>query len=572
MTRIRAESLMTFGAVAALVAAASAAYAGASSLLVVGIGTVGLGWVGVRAGVELGRSDVPTPSRRQVRAVALSLALVGALVAGPGAGTAMAQTDGDQTCTAVDSLIYHWFSGEDITESVTGNDFYGNPDNPCSTAYKINQTIEDMKASDANQTKADIQAAAASQVASTEPFDATYQNQLNNSRTAAWLRAEQAIAEAYNNGENASVARQNAKDAIDSYYTIRQKNLIASWESQVAAWQSLDQIAANESLDSHYTTINQSSGTQPGQTNNDGISFGTYNVTLADGNTSETTYVKANLYDDPTSGSAYAAVDGSDAGQGGIGMYDRTSGLVVASEDSANTTEVLTFADYGDPWSEIETKRSNLKGEVDPFVNNTYDALDNGTINESDLLSRPNKMFQYGTEYNNGSTNLYNTVGALSGLGIAAPELNGTGTMTVTYTNASGANVSADGFLMADAAPNGTWEANTTYNASAISGPVYFARTDGTTVELSGEFTIEEIRNRDGDPIGNVTAGKSVSTAADVSNLIDEIERFIEQRKQIEAREPGLIGGGSGAGSGSIPPVAIAAVLGGAIVLLISRS
>ena len=65
-----------------------------------------------------------------------------------------------------------------------------------------NDKIEEMKQSDANQTKVDIYASASAEAATGETFRSVNTNYLQDSESAAWMKIQIAVAEAYQNGSS----------------------------------------------------------------------------------------------------------------------------------------------------------------------------------------------------------------------------------------------------------------------------------------------------------------------------------------------------------------------------------
>ncbi|TVT78312.1 hypothetical protein FQA18_20420, partial [Haloferax volcanii] len=88
-------------------------------------------------------------------------------------------------------------------------------------------------------------------------------------------------------------------------------------------------------------------------------------------------------------------------------------------------------------------------------------------INSSDVISANTAMFEYGTQSGSDSTSLYDSTAALALMGFDVPDMQSSGLMNVTDQSGT-ANVTYQGLVLARSAPNGSWSANTTYNASAI--------------------------------------------------------------------------------------------------------
>jgi hypothetical protein len=149
-------------------------------------------------------------------------------------------------------------------------------------------------------------------------------------------------------------------------------------------------------------------------------------------------------------------------------------------------------------------------------------------------------------------------------MGLDTPNLNQSGTMDVTYQNQQ-----YTGMLMARNAPNGSWQAGTSYNTSNIEGPVFIATTDGKYVEFAeGEtFRVNNIRAKDGSDISNVSTTKYAYQTSNVSELQEMQSRLTALKEEIEEREPTGGGGGFGGFGGSQSIAVVAAVAAAAFLL-----
>jgi len=326
--------------------------------------------------------------------------------------------------------------------------------------------------------------------------------------------------------------------------------LLASWNVTVRGADTLQERAENESaISAKYVAVSHTSSIITGD---DLFDTGNASVTLTNGSShgTATLYYK-NWYSDTDAGWGPNGGKGTTASahmdkalpvyQDGSGdAYEKVRVYVEPPTQDHSQVTVINIRTFHDRWNRIEDQNDALQSEVDVFVNNTWGAYDSGQINSSDVLSRDTQMFRYGAEASNGS-DLYTTVAALSQMGLDTPEPNGTGTMTVVYDN-----VEYHGLVMAREAPNGTWESNTTYNGSAIDGPVFLATTDGRQIDLDGEFRISSISSTDGSSIQNVTATKVVYKTSNTSELLEKMDQISELRKQVEAKQQSAGGGGSG--------------------------
>ncbi|TVT79629.1 hypothetical protein FQA18_20265, partial [Haloferax volcanii] len=119
-------------------------------------------------------------------------------------------------------------------------------------------------------------------------------------------------------------------------------------------------------------------------------------------------------------------------------------------------------------------------------------------------------------------------------------------------------------------APNGSWSANTTYNASAIDGPVFIATATGEKVDLDGTFTITEITARDGSSVQSQNTTQYVYKTTNTSEFVNMTNELEGLRQEIEEREQSS-GGSGGSGGLDSQALGIALLVGAAAVLLIQR-
>jgi hypothetical protein len=211
-----------------------------------------------------------------------------------------------------------------------------------------------------------------------------------------------------------------------------------------------------------------------------------------------------------------------------------------------------------------------LESEVDNYVDATWEDYDTGSINASDVISANTAMFEYGVRSGNESETLYSSTAALAMSGYDTPDLNQTGTMTVSYNGAS-----LTGLLMARQAPNGTWEVGKTYNTIDIDGPVFMLTTDGEKIDFKDnrQFTIESMTAKDGSSLNSTQTRQYSYKTTNTSETLALQESLIELRQEIEDREPngggssgGFLGGISLGGSSLAAIVAVASA-----ALLLSR-
>ena len=473
--------------------------------------------------------------REKIAPFAMALLLVTAGLAGPATGSATALWNGDE-CSAIDNFIHDVLTFQNVNE---------NPENPCSTQYQINQALEEMKQSDANQTEVDIYDAAAADQANKEVFSSVYGNYLNDTESAAWMKMQVAVAEAYQNGSSESVARSKARQAIAEYYSVKQRNLIEAWDTSMRTHEYLRGRAANESgINTNFVQIHY----DPASDVNSNVHHRGYTNTsigLLDGSTATyRSFVTHSEWNDNTD-FTYSLTQGTFA-DSYSGDTTYIYGMrVLAPNSNYDPITVVDFEQYEQRWNKIVTLNNNLQTEAETFVNATYDDFENGQINASEVISANTAMFEYGVRNAGEDEGFYNSVGALAVMGYDTPNLENSGVMNVSYQGST-----YQGVVMAHEAPGNQWETGVTYNESQFDGPVFIATVEGNKIDIgSGKsFAILEMTNREGEQVETVETTKYVYKTANTSDVQRLRQDLTDLRAEIEAREPD--GGGTGGGIG----------------------
>ncbi|WP_224268569.1 hypothetical protein [Haloprofundus salinisoli] len=490
-------------------------------------------------------------SRRFVR-VALALVVLLSAIAGPGAGTAVAAEAGD--CSNLDTFIMFLSLG-----AVNGDS--------CSRTAYVDAAVDEMQQVDADQTEVDIYNYAEIQKAHSETYLAQEMNYIQDSESVAWMKVQTAVANAYENGSSQAGAKAAARDAIDDYYSVKQMQLLDSWNASATATHAFVAQASQE------TGITQSPiGSQDGSTGydntdywvdeNDYVHFNyvagsseysdpyTYhgaharNITLLNGTQTQTTSLLLRCGPCASGGPNYINPKNGIA-QTSYGTADKTI-ISTPSTHDYPPIELVDWNVYDEKWSKIQTVRDGLVAESDQFVEATYGDFESGKINASDVISANTAMFEFGVRSGNESEGLWRSAAWLSAMGYDTPNLNNSGTMNVTYGGET-----FNGLVMAESAPNGSWQAGMTYNTSNIDGTVFFLTTDGRKVDTDeGDmFTLNEMRAKDGSEVQTVETTKYVYKTANTSELLQMQMELTELRQEIEDRES-QVGGGGGSGDG----------------------
>lgn len=532
---------LTYGAVASTGAAAWVGWGQGQAQLAGAVALAALLFVAVRlwlvGGVRLGAR---LPRRDTIASVALVGLLVTAGVAGPMAQPVQAAEAGN--CSDLDDFVMFATLGLVNSED-------------CSREAYVQDAIADYEQTDAEQTKVDIYSEGESISQGADNYLVTNENYLNDTETVAWSKMQVAVAEAYQNGSTQSQARLKAEQAIEDYYAVKQRNLIAQHNSHVSTLHRLSEQAQMEDNVSSGYVHAESTLYDPGSGGSaDILRTETQNITLVNGSTVESVYLIA----DEGSGEEAAA---KLTDQGG---YSEPHGIQIdPPTESFNETTVYKSDRYISLWTQTQSKSASLVSEAKTFVDATYSDFDSGDVNASDVISANTAMFEYGTRSGSENETLYNSVGALALMGFDTPSINSSGTMDVTYENTT-----YQGIVMARNAPNGSWEANTTYDPANITGPVFVVTTGGKKIDLTSPFTIGEVRAKDGSDLQSVNTTRYSYKTANATELMEMQSRLSSLRQEIEERQPS--GGGGGIG-GIGDSKAIIAIIAGVAVLLLTR-
>lgn len=494
---------------------------------------------------------------------ALSLVAVGMLLTGGISGYTGTAT-ANHECEFSDSLTFA------IVDSFKNAGEPGTNDN-CEV-FHGRETVN-TTGTDSQQIKLDIYTTSQSVKSQSDIYNATLNNYLQDTEEVALMVGKNAYIKALNNGSSKSAATTKAKAAINDYYTVKQLNLIESWNSSVNHLEYVDQVAANESISDFYIYMDATNNGTPIE---EAINFS--NPMGAPTTASVTTVNNTNknirtILTEGGEGDGYFTYTHSIDPDEIYGVY------VSPPSDSYDKLQFLNTSstnEWKSRYNEIETQAANARAEVDTFANTTYDQYQQGRINSSDLLD-PLTISRYYSPSGNFSN------WALSNarlLGLATPEtLDKTGKFSISYNG-----VNYEGMLLSDSSPNGGFASGLTYNATELSGTQYIATSSGL-IELKGEFTINEITSRDGESLDSVEYEQPNYTASNISEYESLLQNLTEDREQLEAREIEILQSGSGSTSDSgsnpfgflsgstygIPNWAIM-VLGGGLILIGSRS
>lgn len=481
--------------------------------------------------------------------------------------TASTGGDADLTCDP----------GEKINTMVNPLSHIVDCHKPLPGAGQVNTT-----GTDAVQTKQDIYQSAVNQEAGIEGYETSLDNRLEDAKTVARIKGKNAYIRALNNGSSDSAARLAAKEAVRDHYAVIQHNYAQQWNKKLTHGEYLRTLAANESgIDQNVTFRNTDNITVDGM----GVEYhdpndqmdepqqythSTASKTLVNGSTVDVQQFQYRLETDGGVHWVVTRVAGMHAENVQVSDFDdgvsgsgEVTGISFVAPNSDEEIQYIDFGAAGERWDLIESQSQTVTGEMDTLANNTYEAYQNGEINNSDLID----PYVLASEYSPGSEYQGWAAAQLTLLGQNSPEaMDQIGRFNVTTSSGQ-----YSGVLFSQENPaSGQFETNATYDPSAINGTQYVV-TDESIEELDSNFTIDSITTHDGEKRQNVTIVEKTYETTNTTELKQLYEDLAYERAQIEAREKALEADGGGGGglfpNGDVPPgVALGFVA--AIVLL----
>lgn len=479
---------------------------------------------------------ISLPNRSSIASFVLVVLVVTSSGLAP-VGTAAAAEQGN--CSTLDDFVMFLTLG-----AVNAED--------CSRQAYVEDAINDMEQSDANQTKVDIYSAASGAKAGQEAWAAPYDNYVNDTQSVAWMKAESAVADAYASGMSKAEAKVAARQAVAEYYHTKQKNLVEQWNVSVSQAATLnEQAEMEENVSGYFVKANATGDPDYGSYKEEFLGLGDDKLlTTVDNQTiyAKTAHVRAGGHN----GDSNADIGPTDGQHAYEQNTDSSSHMVYldgievqAPNTNYDVMTYMKFAAFQDRWNRIESLNNNLQSEVDVFVDATWSDFDSGQINATDVISSHTAMFEYGVRSGNESEGLWRSTAALAMMGYDVPNLNSSGTMTVEYSGQT-----YTGLVMAKNAPNGSWQTGATYYTDSLEGPEFLLTTEGEKIDLDGSFTVTGMTAKDGSQLNETQTTKYVYKTSNTSELLEMQQQLIELRQEIEDREPDGAGDGSGSGSG----------------------
>ncbi|WP_049939003.1 hypothetical protein [Haloarcula marismortui] len=431
-------------------------------------------------------------------------------------------------------------------------------------------TTVNTTGTDAQQTKLDIYQSAQNSKAQADNYQTTLDNYLSDTKTQARIIGKNAYIRSLNNGSSKSAAKTEAKQAVQDYYSVKQENLIAEWNTQIEHWKYLRSTAESESgIDSRFVRVDDADYYSEPYTYYDRYTgnSGTETKTLVNGTTVDSaTFEVEEVADDGGTTINNQETVGIESGV--LDSNIDTRWLGVSSTDTTDgPVKMVVFEDYETSYAAIESQSDTVESNMDTLAENTYSAYQQGEINSSDLVD----PYMLSSQQSPGDDFQGWTAAQLTLLGTNSPEnFDQIGSFNVTTESGT----QYEGVLFSQENPaSGQFENGTTYNTSNIGGTQYVVTSD-RIVELDGEFTIDSISTQDGQTVQNVTIEKTTYETSNVTELKQQYEDLAYKRAQIEAREKALkqSAGGGLLGGGSVPPVVALAVIGTLLAIVVLQN
>ena len=441
-------------------------------------------------------------------------------------------------------------------------------------AFAIGQTnyntfVEDPDTSDlekstANDTKQAIYDQSSIQATNNNQTLGTYSTYLNDTQTIALLEGKNAYIQALENGASESVAREQASEAVADYYSAKQQNLIAAWNTTATLVNSSAHTAQSTSnVGSKYVAVNNSmQGYEEQPVSGTGVST----ETLANATSAPVKTVLSEWTSPSFSGTATISITSGEFRPNQDAQFIAAGFLVEPPNQNYTRLNVASFSDFNSSWTEIETQNTEVQSQLDTFITNTYSNYQQGDINTTELVD----PYLNARDYDPQISDTW-ALRSLSAMGADTPS-----NLSTVAMNVSVGGTNHSGVLVSDSTPSGGFVVGESYDTANLTGSQFVVIDDGATVHLAGSFTVEAAETGDGD---QYSSGETVeySTLDYATANISEFQALqsgLETRAaEINARQQQNRGGGGGAGwlpdGIGIKALAPAVVIGGAAVLLL---
>jgi len=461
----------------------------------------------------------------------------------------------------------------------------GDSDVTCDTAEKISSltggydqldcmaqpgsTAVNTTGIDASETRIELYKSTLNQKSANDNYHNTLNNYLSDTKTQARIIGKNAYIKALNDGDSKSVAKQEAKQAVSDYYTKKQQNLNAQWQTTTELFATNQQIATDTTnIDPQYLTVKTTAEDSDADTRYAGL--GTTTLTTTNGTSIDSNTISIDIENtvqgETKSYNGHALTDGEFNGHasGCTACEVTADGLEAQAHSTADgPATAALFTKFANEWSEIENQNTQVQNDMDTLAENTYSAYQQGEINSSDLVD----PYVLANERSAGDNFETWSAAQLTLLGQNTTDnMDSAGEFEVE----TGDGTIYEGILTSPSNPaSGQFEADTTYNTADIDGS-QMVITEDRIVELDGEFTLGNITTNSGENVQNATIQKVQYETTNITELKQQYEDLAYRRAELEAREQamkqagggGLLGGESVNTTAAIVIVALVLALG----------
>lgn len=377
-----------------------------------------------------------------------------------------------------------------------------------------------------------------SQATQSESFRNTIDNSLTDAETVAWAKAETAIVESLKNGSTATEAEQAGVAAINDYYSVRQENVVRSYETSVRSWWFGYNTSQNEGLTQNFHTDLVADDDQYAGDGSVSYSAGTTTYTLANGSTID--YATIDVRGEFSTGGTpewtqnYYEVDG-------VREYDTSDpneamGEIIGDETlwvdgpDAGYDEIAAHkqTEYESQIASISESRTRLVSNVPTLAQNLNDAVATGDVDPSTYLSPAALQNEYSLNYSSSGNWVY-----------AYTTLAQTGYAGVDLSNVSAMNVDVNGtvynglLLSREAPASGSFQVGQTYDPANINGSQLMITDTGYKIAINENFTITEATSPDGASVEQIGVEKKYYQTTDTTDYIETQNRLLDLQADL---------------------------------------
>jgi hypothetical protein len=392
----------------------------------------------------------------------------------------------------------------------------------------------DREIVEGNKTEQTIYDAANTDAAQESVYLTDKENFVNQSRQIAYCKGETAAIDALQAGKSESEALEAATNASQSYLSKQEQNVLRQWNVSLWGAYNLAQTARGQSNSRDVLVAVNISGV-PGQQE------------ITDYNPTGGTYYLVNGSSVSTlqlvhAHGSYAVVENP--------IDDQRITVLPPENTSLDQITYVDSAEYIDLLVKINDTSLAVESDLQTFTSGVYADVNsqNSSVDDISEYQSPCAVGQqFAADYNATGAPIYG-VASLAASGVAVPDLGETGTMTIR----TGPNTTYTGWLASQSnPPGGQWESGRIYDGATMDGLQWIVTTNGTQKDLEQDFTVESIRDRDGNAVSSVNVTKPQYAVSNVSeyNKRQKLVRVVIN--DTESRSPQGPGDGQDPSGGS---------------------